>query len=181
MNIPAIRTALEAVQIPKTGRTLGGEKAVQAVEERSDGLYITLHFGFPVNHIGAELANRVQEAVIGITGDAHIHLSIDTVIGTHKVQPGVATIKGVKNIIAVASGKGGVGKSTTTANLATAMARMGARVGVLDADLYGPSQPTMLGVQDRKPDQQNQKLIPVEADSGIQVMSSAFWSTPTKP
>ena len=144
MNIPAIRTALEAVQISKTGRTLGGEKAVQAVEERSDGLYITLQFGFLVNHIGAELANRVQEAVIGITGDAHIHLSIDTVIGTHKVQPGVATIKGVKNIIAVASGKGGVGKSTTTANLATAMARMGARVGVLDADLYGPSQPTML-------------------------------------
>ena len=174
MNIPAIRTALEAVQIPKTGRTLGGEKAVQAVEERSDGLYITLQFGFPVNHIGAELANRVQEAVIGITGDAHIHLSIDTVIGTHKVQPGVATIKGVKNIIAVASGKGGVGKSTTTANLATAMARMGARVGVLDADLYGPSQPTMLGVQDRKPDQQNKKLIPVEADSGIQVMSIGF-------
>ena len=174
MNIPAIRTALEAVQIPKTGRTPGGEKAVQAVEERSDGLYITLQFGFPVNHIGAELANRVQEAVIGITGDAHIHLSIDTVIGTHKVQPGVATIKGVKNIIAVASGKGGVGKSTTTANLATAMARMGARVGVLDADLYGPSQPTMLGVQDRKPDQQNQKLIPVEADSGIQVMSIGF-------
>ena len=174
MNIPAIRTALEAVQIPKTGRTLGGEKAVQAVEERSDGLHITLQFGFPVNHIGAELANRVQEAVIGITDDAHIHLSIDTVIGTHKVQPGVATIKGVKNIIAVASGKGGVGKSTTTANLATAMARMGARVGVLDADLYGPSQPTMLGVQDRKPDQQNQKLIPVEADSGIQVMSIGF-------
>ena len=93
MNIPAIRTALEAVQIPKTDRTLGGEKAVQAVEERSDGLHITLQFGFPVNHIGAELANRVQEAVIGITGDAHIHLSIDTVIGTHKVQPGVATIK----------------------------------------------------------------------------------------
>ena len=174
MNIPAIRTALEAVQIPKTGRTLGGEKAVQAVEERSDGLHITLQFGFPVNHIGAELANRVQEAVIGITGDAHIHLSIDTVIGTHKVQPGVATIKGVKNIIAVASGKGGVGKSTTTANLATAMARMGARAGVLDADLYGPSQPTMLGVQDRKPDQQNQKLRPVEADSGIQVMSIGF-------
>ena len=174
MNIPAIRTALEAVQIPKTDRTLGGEKAVQAVEERSDGLHITLQFGFPVNHIGAELANRVQEAVIGITGDAHIHLSIDTVIGTHKVQPGVATIKGVKNIIAVASGKGGVGKSTTTANLATAMARMGARVGVLDADLYGPSQPTMLGVQDRKPDQQNKKLVPVEADSGIQVMSIGF-------
>lgn len=135
----------------------------------------------PVGHIAADIANSLQEAVIGITGDAHIHLSIDTEITTHKVQPGVATIKGVKNIIAVASGKGGVGKSTTTANLATAMARMGARVGVLDADLYGPSQPTMLGVQDRKPDQQNKKLVPVEADSGIQVMSIGFWSIPIKP
>lgn len=80
----------------------------------------------------------------------------------------------MKNIIAMASGKGGVGKSTTTANLAMAMARMGARVGVLDADLYGPSQPTMPDVQDRKPEQENKKLIPVEADGDIQVMSIGF-------
>ena len=90
----------------------------------------------------------------------------------------MATIKGVKNIIAVAPGKGGVGKSTTTANLAMAMARMGARVGarvgVLDADLYGPSQPIMPDVQDRKPEQEKKKLIPVEADSDIQVMSIGF-------
>ena len=174
MNIAAIQTALEAVQIPNTTRTLGSEKVIKLLEERADGLHIGLKFGFPVGHIAADIANSLQEAVIGITGDAHIHLSIDTEITTHKVQPGVATIKGVKNIIAGASCKGGVGKSTTTANLATAMARMGARVGVLDADLYGPSQPTMLGVQDRKPDQQNKKLIPVEADSGIQVMSIGF-------
>lgn len=86
----------------------------------------------------------------------------------------MATIKGVKNIIAVAPGKGGVGKSTTTANLAMAMARMGARVGVLDADLYGPSQPIMPDVQDRKPEQEKKKLIPVEADGDIQVMSIGF-------
>lgn len=162
MNIPAIRTALDAVLIPTTIRTLGSEKAVSLLEERSDGLHIGLKFAFPVAHIAADIANAVQEAVISHTGETHIHLSIDTEIGTHKVQPGVATIKGVKNIIAVASGKGGVGKSTTTANLATAMARMGARVGVLDADLYGPSQPTMLGVQDRKPDQQNKNLFPLK-------------------
>ena len=174
MNIPAIQTALDAVEIPHTTRTLGSEKAVQSVEQHSDGLHIKLQFGFPVQHIGAEIANRVQEAIIALTGDAAIHLGIDTVIHTHKAQPGVATIKGVKNIIAIASGKGGVGKSTTTANLATAMAKMGARVGVLDADLYGPSQPTMLGVADGKPNQINQKLVPVVADSGIQVMSIGF-------
>ncbi len=73
----------------------------------------------------------------------------------------------MKNIIAVASGKGGVGKSTTTANLAMAMARMGARVGVLDADLYGPSQPTMLGVADGKPQQADGKLVPVVAEAAF--------------
>ena len=174
MNIQNIRTLLETVSIPNTARTLGSEKAVRSVEQHSDGIHIALHFGFPVAHIASETADRIQEILMPLTGDTHIHLSMDTEIGTHKVQPGVTTIKGVKNIIAVASGKGGVGKSTTTANLATAMARMGARVGVLDADLYGPSQPTMLGVDDRKPDQKNQKLIPVESSNGIQVMSIGF-------
>lgn len=115
------------------------------------------------------------------TGGAHIHLGIDTEIGTHKVRPGVTTIKGVKNIIAVASGKGGVGKSTTTANLAAAMARMGARVGVLDADLYGPSQPTMLGVHDRKPDQKNQNSFPSNLQTAYRSCPSAFSSIPAKP
>ena len=96
MNIPAIRTALDAVLIPTTIRTLGSEKAVSLLEEHSDGLHIGLKFAFPVAHIAADIANAVQEAVISHTGDTHIHLSIDTEIGTHKVQPGVATIKGVK-------------------------------------------------------------------------------------
>lgn len=174
MNIQAIETALAAVNIPQTNRTLAGENAVQSVVEQADGVHVNLKFGFPVQFIGQALAENIQTALNGLVDQRPILLGIDTEIGTHKVQPGVATIKGVKNIIAVASGKGGVGKSTTTANLAMAMARMGARVGVLDADLYGPSQPTMLGVPDIKPEQANQKLIPVVADGGIQVMSIGF-------
>ncbi|MGF6148404.1 Cell division inhibitor MinD [Kingella potus] len=174
MDTETYARALAAVAIPGTERTLGGEKAVKRVWQEKDGLHIDLTFGFPYGHIKEALAAAVQTALsaAGCAETLHLHLSAD--ILTHKVRPGVATIKGVKNIIAVASGKGGVGKSTTTANLATAMAMMGARVGVLDADLYGPSQPTMLGVQDRKPDQKNKKLIPVESDSGIQVMSIGF-------
>ncbi|ENW1689678.1 iron-sulfur cluster carrier protein ApbC, partial [Neisseria gonorrhoeae] len=112
MNIQNIRTLLDTVAVPNTARTLGGEKAVRSVGQRSDGIHIALHFGFPVAHIAAALADAVQETLMPETGGAHIHLSMDTEIGTHKVRPGVTTIKGVKNIIAVASGKGGVGKST---------------------------------------------------------------------
>ena len=171
---PDYTQILENIQLPGTQRTLGGEKAVKKLHEEADGLYIELSFGFPTAHLWDGLAERIQTALAAAGNTLPLHIEIATEIATHKVQSGVATIKGVKNIIAVASGKGGVGKSTTTANLAMAMARMGARVGVLDADLCGPSQPTMLGVQDRKPDQENKKLIPVEADGGIQVMSIGF-------
>ncbi|OSI36007.1 iron-sulfur cluster carrier protein ApbC [Neisseria dumasiana] len=174
MNHSAIHTALDAVPIPQSNRTLGGEKAVKSIQERSDGLHIGLQFGYPANHIKHALTENIQTALTAAGGNLPIHVNIDVAVGTHKVQPGVTTIKGVKNIIAIASGKGGVGKSTTAANLAVAMANMGARVGVLDADLYGPSQPTMLGVADRKPDQQNKKLVPVVSASGIQVMSIGF-------
>ena len=166
--------ALEKVVLPGTQRTLGGEKAVKSVREQGGRLVVELVFGYPAKHLAAQLAEAIGRALTDAGNTLPADVNIATEITTHKVQPGVMTIKGVKNIIAVASGKGGVGKSTTTANLATAMARMGARVGVLDADLYGPSQPTMLGVQDRKPDQENKKLIPVEADGGIQVMSIGF-------
>lgn len=162
---------MENIQLPGTQCTLGGEKAVKKLHEEADGLPIELSFGFPTAHLWDGLSERVQTALAAAGNTLPLHIAIATEIVTHKVQPSVATIKGVKNIIAVASGKGGVGKSTTTANLAIAMARMGA----LDADLYAPSQPTMLGMQDRKPEQENKKLIPVEADGDIQVMSIGFW------
>lgn len=91
-----------------------------------------------------------------------------------EVQPGVSPVPGIKNIIAVASGKGGVGKSTVTAHLALALAQKGLRVGVLDADIYGPSQPTMLGVPKARPDAlDNQRMKPVMAQ-GIQTMSIGY-------
>lgn len=164
-----MQTTIESVAIPATNRTLGSEKAVRSVQEHNGRLTVELQFGFPAQHLQSALEAAIQEA----TG-RETEVRISHHITAHKVQGGIATIKGVKNIIAIASGKGGVGKSTTTANLATALAKMGARVGVLDADIYGPSQPTMLGVAAQQPKQQDGRLIPVTNADGIQVMSIGF-------
>lgn len=175
MNTAAtINQVLNGLTLPHSQRTLGGEQAVREVREAADGWHITLTFPYPVTHLTAELQQAVDTAITQAVGDRPLHLSVQVAIDTHKVQPGVRTIAGVKNIIAVASGKGGVGKSTTSANLAVALQNMGARVGVLDADLYGPSQPTMFGVAAQEPKQNSGKLIPVTAAGGIQVMSIGF-------
>ena len=167
-----IQTAIAAITLPHTQRSLGSEKALVSAEVRGNALHVVLRFAYPVVHLQAALT----EAIAAATGHtaANIQLQIDSNIAIHKVQQGVNTIAGVKNIIAVASGKGGVGKSTTTTNLAIALSKMGARVGVLDADIYGPSQPTMLGVADLKPEQRDGKFIPVVSESGIQTMSIGF-------
>ena len=167
-----IQTAIAAITLPHTQRSLGSEKALVSAEVRGNDLHVVLRFAYPVVHLQAALL----EAIAAATGyaAANIQLHIDSNIAVHKVQQGVNTIAGVKNIIAVASGKGGVGKSTTTTDLAIALSKMGARVGVLDADIYGPSQPTMLGVEDLKPEQRDGKFIPVVSESGIQTMSIGF-------
>ena len=167
-----IQTAIAAITLPHTQRSLGSEKALVSAEVRGNDLHVVLRFAYPVAHLQAALL----EAIAAATGyaAANIQLHIDSNIAVHKVQQGVNTIAGVKNIIAVASGKGGVGKSTTTTNLAIALSKMGARVGVLDADIYGPSQPTMLGVADLKPEQRDGKFIPVVSEGGIQTMSIGF-------
>ncbi len=167
-----IQTAIAAITLPHAQRSLGSEKALVSAEVRGNDLHVVLRFAYPMVHLQAALL----EAIATATGyaAANIQLHIDSNIAVHKVQQGVNTIAGVKNIIAVASGKGGVGKSTTTTNLAIALSKMGARVGVLDADIYGPSQPTMLGVADLKPEQRDGKFIPVVSEGGIQTMSIGF-------
>lgn len=174
MNTTDLTTALEAIVLPDSARTLGSEKAVTEIQQHDDGVHITLTFPYPVAHLAAALQAAVDEVVSQQCGDVPWHLHIQLAVHKHKVQQGVQTIAGVKNIIAVASGKGGVGKSTTSANLAVALSNMGARVGVLDADIYGPSQPTMLGVAGQEPRQHDGKLTPVSAVGGIQVMSIGF-------
>lgn len=174
MTHTALRQAVEALMLPDSTLSIGSEKALCRFEQNGDTLHIGLKFDLPCAHLHDFLLQAVREAAAHHGWTGSINLTLDSRITAHKVQPGVSTIQGVKNIIAIASGKGGVGKSTTTANLAVAMQRMGARVGVLDADLYGPSQPTMLGVAGTKPEQKDKRLIPVRSAEGIQVMSIGF-------
>jgi ATP-binding protein involved in chromosome partitioning len=174
MNTQSITALLNKINIADSKRTLGTEKAVQSVVCAADGIHLTLVFSYPVAHLIDALQQQIDEVITAQFGNTPLFIDVQVNITQHKVQPGVQTIAGVKNVIAVASGKGGVGKSTTSANLAIALSRMGARVGVLDADIYGPSQPTMLGVAEHEPKQQEGKLIPVMAAGEIQVMSVGF-------
>ena len=127
----------------------------------------------------AELLKSGLENLAGVTEAA---VQVDCVIPTHQVPAQTQALAGVKNVIAVASGKGGVGKSTTAANLALALAREGARVGILDADVYGPSQGLMLGIPDgtRPQIKDGQWFVPLQAH-GVQVMSMAFLADERTP
>ncbi len=164
---------INALPLPCGKRTIGSEKALQSIHEQNGTLHIKLQFPYPAQHLAPELRQTAEQAL-----QRPVELLISHQILTRKVQAGINTINGIKNIIAVASGKGGVGKSTTAANLAAALARMGAKVGILDADLYGPSQPTMLGLTGKKPEQRNGKFIPVQSAEGIRVMSIGFLIEP---
>ena len=127
----------------------------------------------------AALLKTCQENLDGVTG---AEVQVDCVIPVHPVPAQTQALAGVKNVIAVASGKGGVGKSTTAANLALALAREGARVGILDADVYGPSQGLMLGIADgtRPQIKDQQWFVPLQAH-GVQVMSMAFLADERTP
>jgi ATP-binding protein involved in chromosome partitioning len=122
----------------------------------------------------------VQGAVASMPGAGRVNVNITQKITSHAVQKGVKLVPGVKNIIAVASGKGGVGKSTTAVNLALALAAEGASVGVLDADIYGPSQPMMLGVSGRPVTKDGKTMEPMESH-GVQVSSIGFMIDPDEP
>ena len=137
-------------------------------------LGITLRFGFPADRYERELQAEFRELLGGLPGVAKVKVEVQWDVEARSVQPGLTPLAGIRNIIAVASGKGGVGKSTTAVNLALALASEGAKVGILDADIYGPSQPRMLGLSGRRPTTSDGKRIhPLEA-FGVACMSIGF-------
>jgi len=169
----AVMAALGAVVDPNTGRDFVGGKALKNVQIADGDVSFELELGYPARSQHPALRKALVAAARSVPGVSNVSVNITTKVTSHAVQRGVQLLPNVKNIIAVASGKGGVGKSTTAANLALALAAEGAAVGLLDADIYGPSQPMMLGI-DRRPESEDGKTMEPLENHGVQVMSIGF-------
>ena len=139
-----------------------------------DAWRVRVQVGYPTALIGPDIETRIVTALAPVAAATPVYVEVVSVIEAHVVQRNLPLLKGVKNLIAVASGKGGVGKSTTAVNLALALAQQGARVGLLDADIYGPSIPQMLGVGGQQPHSPDGKHIEALQGHGIALMSIGF-------
>lgn len=168
-----IETALGTYQVPYLDKNLLQVKAIKQIEVTDKKVTISIVLGFPILGIKNTLLTDLKALIQPLTGDLMLDIQLSFHIDAHVGKQGLTGLPNVKNIIAVASGKGGVGKSTVSVNLALALAQDGARVGMLDADIYGPSQPTMLGAEGQKPIIEERTLLPVERH-GIQSMSIGY-------
>ncbi len=168
-----VQASLRALPDPNTGRDFVSAKSIRNVRIDGGNIALEVQLAYPAKSQHEALRKLIQAQLGTLPGAGRITVEFSQKVGAHAVQRGVKLVPGVKNIIAVASGKGGVGKSTTAVNLALALAAEGAQVGVLDADIYGPSQPMMLGISGRPESKDGKTLEPLEA-YGLQAMSIGF-------
>ncbi|RBP48462.1 iron-sulfur cluster carrier protein ApbC [Arenicella xantha] len=172
--ITAVTNQLHSVTDPYTNAKLTAGRSLKSVKVNEAEVVISLSRGYPVAAVIDELASLVRDSLRDVPlGERALEVVIEQEIISHSAQTGVPAVAGIKNIIAVASGKGGVGKSTVSANLALALSASGARVAILDADIYGPSQPRMLGIKGKPEALDNKMLLPMQ-NHGIKVMSIGF-------
>ena len=164
---------LRTVIDPQTGQDFVSTRQLKNLRIEGRDVSFDVELGYPARSQVAALRKALIAAVKSAGDVENVSVNVGWKIVAHAVQRGVQLLPRVKNIIAVASGKGGVGKSTTTANLALALAAEGARVGILDADIYGPSQPMMMGIQGRPESADGKTMEPLE-NHGVQVMSIGF-------
>lgn len=169
----ALLQALHTVRDPNTGQDFVSTHAVKNLRVQDHHVAFDVEVGYPCQSHHPWLRDAFMAAAKTVAGVQTVSVNIHTRVSAHAVQRGVQLLPHVKNIIAVASGKGGVGKSTTTVNLALALAAEGARVGILDADIYGPSQPMMMGIQGRPDSADGKTMEPLE-NHGVQVISIGF-------
>ena len=173
VDTQALLAALQAVTDPNTGKDFVSTKALKNLQADYGDVSFDVELGYPAKSQMPALRRALIEAAKTVAGVQNVSVNLSVKIVAHAVQRGVQLLPSVKNIIAVASGKGGVGKSTTAVNLALALAAEGARVGILDADIYGPSQPMMMGIEGRPESVDGKTMEPLE-NHGIQVSSIGF-------
>jgi ATP-binding protein involved in chromosome partitioning len=169
-----VQSALKNLIDPNTKKDFVSGKSVKNVKVDGDNVSLDVLLGYPAKSVWDEIKAMVEGHLkSALPGVGKVTANVSSKVVPHAVQRGVKLVDGVKNIIAVASGKGGVGKSTTAVNLALALAAEGARVGMLDADIYGPSQPTMLGISGQPQSADGKTMNPMESH-GLQAMSIGF-------
>jgi len=172
MNKETVMALLAGILDENSGRDLVSAGAIREVGIHDDRVSVDVRLGYPLADNGAELAGTIKAKLEADPGIDKASVNMGFKVMPHKVQEELKPLETIANIIAVGSGKGGVGKSTTAVNLAIALQREGARVGLLDADIYGPSIPSMLGVKGQ-PSTDGEHIIPKEAH-GLKVMSIGF-------
>lgn len=180
ITVETIQNALRELIDPVTGQNFVEGKSAKNIKIDGADVSLEVVLGYPGKSLTETIRRQVIDRLKKIDGIGNISANVFSKIVSHSAQRGVKLVPGIKNIIAVASGKGGVGKSTTAANLALALAAEGASVGMLDADIYGPSQPMMLGITGRPASKDGKTMEPLEGH-GIQAMSVGFLIDPETP
>ena len=168
-----IESAIKEYIDPYLEKDLVTAGAIKDTAIDGDKVKVKVVLGYPAYGYVDKLAEQLKSRIEKVDGVASADIDTSWEIASHSVQGGMNPLEGIKNVIAVASGKGGVGKSTTAVNLALALQKEGARVGILDADIYGPSIPRMLGIGG-KPESADGKSLEPMGGHGLQAMSIGF-------
>ena len=173
VTVENVETVLRSIINPDSKIDLMSSGSIKNLSVSDNNIQLEVVLGYPAKSQFQAIQDLVIAALKKIADVKNIQVTVSSNIVAHTVQRGVKLLPGVKNIIAVASGKGGVGKSTTAANLALALSAEGARVGILDADIYGPSLPMMLGINGRPQTKEENTIEPMEGH-GLQASSIGF-------
>jgi ATP-binding protein involved in chromosome partitioning len=174
INEAQVRELLQQTVDPTTGKDYVSSKEIKQVKVAGADVAVEVLLGYPAHSQLQAVRQQIETALHTLPGVGAVSVDVSWKIVAHSVQAAMQRIPGVRNIIAVASGKGGVGKSTVAVNLALALAAEGASVGLLDADIYGPSQPTMLGLPGQRPTSPDGKTLDPMVAHGVQAMSIGF-------
>lgn len=175
----AVLAALRTVQEPELHKDLVSLNMIRDLEITDELVRFTIMLTTPACPLRSKIKSDARQAVMNLTSARRVEIKMDANVPSDGRNRGAMNLP-VKNLIAVASGKGGVGKSTVAVNLAVALAQSGARVGLLDADIYGPNVPTMMGLRHLPPQTEDGKLAPAQA-YGVEVMSIGFLVKPGQP